>query len=77
MWEADFDIVATESTSADGVSTGLQLGLDYERGGERGAESGVSGENGTGSFEVAEAEAVLVVSQVESEFRSLIFFAYS
>lgn len=58
MWEADFDIVASEISPAS-VGAGLSLGLDEIRSGGIGAAS-----IGAGSFEVAEAEAVLVVSQV-------------
>lgn len=54
MWEADFDIVASESSPATGVGGNLPFGVDDVRGGRIGADS----------FEVAEAEAVLVVSQV-------------
>ena len=71
--EADFDIVFSSfhhsSTSVRSTTTGsgnsstlteFQRGLDNGRGGSIGG----SGGGGSGAFEMAEAEAVLVISQV-------------
>lgn len=76
-WEADFDIISSSSSSAASASSPF-YGAGYStaavpRGGAaalddaRGSGGGSGGNGGSGQgdhFEVAEAEAVLVVSQV-------------
>lgn len=72
--EADFDIVfssfpppstssvrsTTTGRGSSSTKTEFQRGLDDGRGGSMGG----SGAEGSGAFEMAEAEAVLVISQV-------------
>lgn len=68
-WEADFDIIASGAgtgVSANGTAIlGFPGALDDARGGVLGG--GAEGQ-GSGPFEVAEAEAVLVVAQVRLDF---------
>lgn len=64
MWEADFDIVASGFSASPGGNSALPGANGGVHEGTRGGASVGVGGTGAGSFEVAEAEAVLVVSQV-------------
>lgn len=70
-WEADFDIISSGHSSPSTVGGvggwgGAEAGFPARRGDARGGFGGMGGAEGGGGgqFEVAEAEAVLVVSQV-------------
>ncbi|CAM9424389.1 unnamed protein product, partial [Hapterophycus canaliculatus] len=77
-WEADFDIISSGHSipSAFGAaagSGGSHSGLPENTDGGGGVFGGAAGEDeGEGQFEVAEAEAVLVVSQVMGAFESFL-----
>lgn len=73
-WEADFDIVAIGSCTSSVTSSNLAANslvsakTGYAAAGEEGGEVGEGA-----AFEVAEAEAVLVVSQVKAPYTKAAF----
>lgn len=88
-WEADFDIIAPGIASNNSTSTGTVSGININNGLVSGPSAGGSndrrgdflgrgwgggqGQDSSWPFEVAEAEAVLVVSQVR--FFMLLLFS--
>ncbi|CAM9232741.1 unnamed protein product, partial [Scytosiphon promiscuus] len=78
-WEADFDIISSGHSSPSTLgaacgSVGAATGFPEITNNARGVFGGVPGGEGEGGgqFEVAEAEAVLVVSQVMGAFESFL-----